>query len=230
MRVLDAGCGSGDVSLMACGMVGAGGEVTGVDVSESALAAARNKADDGRVSSARFVRADINGLPQGMGRFDVIVGRRVLMYQKDPARCADALIGHLEPGGRMIFQESDGMLSPFQPCRMPLHAKVLAWMWDTVAREGGDVRFGRRLYAVMKTAGLSVTLARAEAVLHTPESGSDLGWAAKAMAPRMVSEGVATLEEIGAETLEERLRTELMKSGEPFFRDMAFGVCAEMTV
>jgi hypothetical protein len=149
------------------------------------------------------------------------------MYLDDAAQGINSLLPHLAANGKMIFQESDCMASSFCAQSMPLHTKVQAWIWDTVVKEGGDIHIGRRLYSLMRNAGLKILQTRAEAILHTYESGSDLGWVAKMMAPRMISLGVVTSEEMDAGTLEDRLQAELKESGAPFIRDMAFGVCAE---
>ena len=45
MRVLDAGCGTGDVTALAAELVGAGGAVVGVDRSGEVLATARARAE-----------------------------------------------------------------------------------------------------------------------------------------------------------------------------------------
>jgi SAM-dependent methyltransferase len=227
MRILDVGCGAGDLIVMTSELASDSGEVVGLDISENALAAARSAIEEKRVSKMRFVRADIAELPEDIGTFDVIVGRRVLMYLSDASRCVNNLLLHLAANGKMIFQESDCMASSFCAQSMPLHTKVQAWIWDTVAREGGDIHIGRQLYSLMRNAKLKILQMRAEAILHTDESGSDLGWVAKMMAPRMISRGVATPEEMDADTLEDRLRAELKESGAPFIRDMVFGICAE---
>jgi ubiquinone/menaquinone biosynthesis C-methylase UbiE len=226
MRVLDAGCGSGDLSVMASELAGDGGEVVGFDISEKALAAARN-AIEGKRLPVKFILADITELPEDIGVFDAIVGRRVLMYLNDAAKGIDSLLPHLAANGKMIFQESDCMASSFCAQSMPLYTKVLTWMWDTVTKEGGDIHIGRRLYSLMKNAKLKISQMRAEAILHTYESGSDLGWVAKMMAPRMISHGVVTAEEIVVNKLEDILKLVLRESGTHFIRDMAFGVCAD---
>jgi hypothetical protein len=149
------------------------------------------------------------------------------MYQSDATQSINSLLSHLAANGKMIFQESDCMASSFLAQSMPLHTKVLTWMWDTVVKEGGDIHIGRQLYSLMKNAKLKILQMRAEAILHTYESGSDLAWVIKMMAPRMISCGVVTAEEMGTDTLEDRLQFELRESDTPFIRDMAFGVCAE---
>jgi ubiquinone/menaquinone biosynthesis C-methylase UbiE len=227
MRVLDVGCGTGDLSVMASELAGDNGEVVGLDISENALAEARNAIGEKRISTVKFVQADITELPDNIGIFDAIIGRRVLMYLSDAALGINSLLPYLTANGKMIFQESDCMASSFCAQSMPLHTKVQTWIWNTVAKEGGEIHIGRQLYYLMRNANLKILQMRAEAILHTYESGSDLGWVAKIMAPRMISHGVVTLEEMDADTLEDRLQLELRESGTPFIRDMAFGVCAE---
>jgi ubiquinone/menaquinone biosynthesis C-methylase UbiE len=227
MRVLDVGCGSGDLSIMASELMGDSGEVVGFDISDDAIATARNAANEKHISMVKFIRADIAELPKNIGIFDAIIGRRVLMYQNDAAQSINSLLPYLAAKGKMIFQESDSILSSFHAGTLPLHAKVQEWTWNTVAKEGGNIHIGRQLYSLMKNAKLKITLMRAEAILHTSESGSDLGWATKMMLHRMISHGVVTAEEIDIDTLEDRLQLELSESDIPFFRDMAFGVCAE---
>jgi SAM-dependent methyltransferase len=227
MRILDVGCGSGELSIMASELVGTCGEVVGLDISESTLALARKAATERHVPTLRFVQADIAELPENIGTFDMIIGRRVLMYLGDAAESIDVLLSHVAAKGKLVFQESDCMaVSPLADS-LPLHARVQDWIWDTVTKEGGNIYIGRQLYSLLKNTRLKIALLRAEAILHTPESDSDLGWLAKMMEPRMIAQGVVTAEELDADTLESRLRLELSKSDTPFIRDMAFGICAE---
>jgi ubiquinone/menaquinone biosynthesis C-methylase UbiE len=227
MRVLDVGCGAGELSMMASALVGGTGEVVGFDISEDALAAARATMSEKAPSPVTFIQADIAELPESLGVFDMIIGRRVLMYQSNAGQSIIDLLPFLSDNGKMVFEESDNMAASFSSPMLPLHAKVRTWIWDTVLKEGGNPHIGRQLYSEMKNAGLTVSLLRAEAVLHTHESGSDLGWVAKMMAARMVKHDVVTAEELDAETLEDRLQAERKESSTPFVRDMTFGVCAE---
>ena len=57
MRVLDVGSGGGDVSLLARELVGASGEVAGVDRSADAVAAAAARAGISRSTTCRSSRA-----------------------------------------------------------------------------------------------------------------------------------------------------------------------------
>jgi hypothetical protein len=149
------------------------------------------------------------------------------MYQSNASQSISNLLPFLSKNGKIVFQESDCMVASFSSPMLPLHTKVLNWMWDTVAKEGASTHIGRQLYSEMKNAGLRISLLRAEAILHTYESGSDLGWVVKMMAPRMIKHNVVNAEELDVETLEDQLQEERKNSNVPFIRDMAFGICAE---
>lgn len=227
MRVLDVGCGTGDVSVMVAELMGKSGEIIGVDISENSLVTARNVVKQNQLSNIQFIHADIARLPYDLGDFDAIVGRRVLMYQKDAVNSIKSLLPFLKPDGILIFQESDCMAASISTTSMPLHTLVQSWIWDTVVKEGGNIHIGMNLYSIMKQAGLKIGQIRAEAILQTYESGSDLAWVTKMMLKRITQLGIATEEEIDIDTLDERLQNEREESNNVFIRDMAFGVWAK---
>jgi ubiquinone/menaquinone biosynthesis C-methylase UbiE len=60
MRVLDLGCGAGDVAFLAADLVGTDGSVVGVDHSAEALARARLRAEQHGLKQVQFVQGDIS--------------------------------------------------------------------------------------------------------------------------------------------------------------------------
>jgi ubiquinone/menaquinone biosynthesis C-methylase UbiE len=79
MRVLDVGCGSGDVAFLAAQFVGPGGEVVGVDQAAAAVNRATARAQVRGIGNVRFLEGDPTEL-QFDRPFDAVVGRLVLMY------------------------------------------------------------------------------------------------------------------------------------------------------
>src|SRR5689334_19737027 len=55
MRVLDVGCGAGDVSFLIASIVGPVGSVVGIDRSATAIATARKRASEMGIANASFV-------------------------------------------------------------------------------------------------------------------------------------------------------------------------------
>ena len=104
MRVLDVGSGAGDVAMAAAELVGAEGEVVGVDVNAAILEMAQARVRELGFENIQFIAGDARTLDVG-GNFDAVVGRLVLMYMCVP----DAERAHKElaSGGIVAFQEVD---------------------------------------------------------------------------------------------------------------------------
>ena len=97
--VLDVGCGSGRLTVeLALG----GAAVTGIDVSDARLAAARERAGRAAVDVA-FLHADMTEpLPFDDGAFAAAVSRLSLMIAPDPVRVLRELARVVAPGGRVV--------------------------------------------------------------------------------------------------------------------------------
>ncbi|MFG2266300.1 class I SAM-dependent methyltransferase [Streptomyces sp. NPDC048720] len=105
--VLDLGCGTGSLSLLAAEQ---GHRVTGVDGSPAMVALARAKLA-GR--DAAVLLGDATSPPVGEERYDVVLVRHVLWSLADPARVLRHWRALLRPGGRFVLVEGVwGSLSP----------------------------------------------------------------------------------------------------------------------
>jgi len=98
--VLDVGCGAGvDLARFARG----GAEVTGVDVSPSAVELARQNFEQQGLRG-RFDVADGEQLPLADNTFDLVFAHGVVQYTANPQRLVDECRRVLKPGGEAIFQ------------------------------------------------------------------------------------------------------------------------------
>jgi SAM-dependent methyltransferase len=82
-RVLDVGCGFGDVTLTLARFAGKGGLATGVDVAERFIEASRREAEVAGVQNARFIRADVQKDDIG-GPYDTVFSRFGVMFFASP--------------------------------------------------------------------------------------------------------------------------------------------------
>jgi SAM-dependent methyltransferase len=99
-RVLEVGCGAGvDLARFAKG----GAEVTGVDVSASAIALARTNFSQQGLAG-EFHVANGEKLPFGDNAFDLVYAHGVVQYTADPQRLVDECRRVLKAGGLAIFQ------------------------------------------------------------------------------------------------------------------------------
>jgi len=208
MRVLDVGCGNGDLSRLVARLAGHGGEVVAVDRSEEALALARATDSNSGSAPIHYCRAELSDDLRDLGKFDVIVGRRVLMYLPDAASTLVKLAKLAKPGAIVAFQEHARADLPPGLAKLALHRQLYDWVWETVAAEGGDVGLGSRLSDLMHAAGLTIEEARSEEIVIPSGEPSFLPTLARAMLPRFVACGVASLDEIGIETFADRIEEE----------------------
>ncbi len=222
MRVLDIGCGRGDLSLRLADQVGSTGSVVGIDYDEKALALAGERIREMGLTHVTFMKADLTALTVAAAQFDAIIGRRVLMYLADPGQVIATLSTWLKPGGLMVFQEHDATMAPGSVVPMPLHEQVNRWIWDTVRNEGGNSHIGFDLWSLLARSGLQVARVRAEAVVQTPDAPFPLASIVRAMLRRMIERKVATGDEIDIDTLEQRLAAERERTQTTFVREMVF--------
>lgn len=228
MRVLDVGCGRGDVSILLARLVGERGEVLGVDRDPNPLTVARERVRELGLTNVSFTECDFAALSAEHGLFDAAVGRRVLMYQADPVLALRGLVRVLRPGALVVFQEADATMVPASRVPLPLNARVNHWVWQTVEREGGNLHMGFDLASALEQAGLVVGEVRAEAIVQTPKSRHPVGMIVRAMLPRILAHGVATEAEIDVETLDQRLAEECESVNATYVGDMAFGAWAHV--
>ncbi len=119
--VLDIGCGTGSLALMAKEAVGSAGTVCGVDASEQMISWARQKARRIGVE-ADFQPAHAQVLPYSDARFDVVLSTLTLHRLSKKARAQFAAEARrvVKPGGRILvadFAEE----SPRKGLRRHLH-------------------------------------------------------------------------------------------------------------
>ena len=98
-RILDVGCGAGATSFAFADAMPAA-EVTGLDLSEALVEAARARSGDR--ANVRFVLGDAASWSPDDGRFEMIVSRHGVMFFNDPV-AAFTHLHALAPAGRLLF-------------------------------------------------------------------------------------------------------------------------------
>jgi SAM-dependent methyltransferase len=214
MRVLDVGSGAGDVALLAAQLVGAGGEIVGVDRASDALQVARQRTEAASLSNVSFQAGD----PTEMHfdePFDAVVGRYVLMFQPDPVAMLQKLIPHVRPGGVVVFHEPyRGGIRSFPT--VAAYDRGWELVDETFRRSGADPLMGIKLHPTFIAAGLPAPTMRMQSVLAGGTTCEDhvhfemdvVG----TLVPEMERLGVARAEELDAPTLAERVAAEAART------------------
>lgn len=99
--VIDVGCGCGSTSFDLVKRVGAGGRVTGIDISEPMLNRARELTPAG--APVEFVLADATVYPFAPTSTDLLFSRFGVMFFAQPSVSFANMRKALRPGGRLAF-------------------------------------------------------------------------------------------------------------------------------
>jgi SAM-dependent methyltransferase len=227
MRVLDVGCGVGDIALLCGRLVGPEGAVVGVDRDPAALAKAQERIADSGLSHVQLQEGDFRELPAAEP-FDAVVGRAVLMYAADPAEAVRALLPQLRRSGIVAFQEFDFTNLMSAP-PLPLFEQIAGWWRSTASQAGIELQMGLKLFATYRAAGLPAPDLTADTLIG---GGPDfagytyLAGVVRSILPLTERFGIATASEVDVDTLAERLREQAVAGGGVILLQMTVGAAS----
>jgi len=209
-RVLDLGSGVGDVAMLAARLVGATGEVVGVERDARSITWARKRAGEAGLHNVTFLQVDATEV-ESTRPFDAVVGRFILQFLPDPPGVVRSLANLLRPGGVVAFNEP--CWSPFLSLSadMPLWSAAGAIIYETFLKSGVSADMGAKLHHVFREAGLPVPTMRLEMLLGNEAEYTrwvpDLLFS---LVPMIQKHGIS-IETLGdLSTLAERTRAEIV--------------------
>jgi len=142
--VLDVGCGTGTLAILAKRKVGPTGEVCGIDASPEMIARAQRKARRAGIQVS-FKESFAQSLPFSEGRFDVVMTTVMLHHLPKKARAvlAGEMRRVLKPGGRVLAIDFSAK------------EKARKSFLDHIHRRHGQVDF-KQIIALFSDAGLHI--------------------------------------------------------------------------
>jgi ubiquinone/menaquinone biosynthesis C-methylase UbiE len=206
MRVLDIGCGAGDVSMLLAEAVGDTGSVVAYDRESRPIEMAKSRALAAGYRQIEFVVGSDEAFPEHP-EFDAAIGRYVLHHQKDPVATVRRAAGAVRRGGVVAFHEPAGHVNARVLPAVDLYAKTeqcLSAVFEAMLPHR-DV--GGRLVACFEEAGLATPHLIWESIAGG--HGSPL-WQLSAMTYRSMLPQIACLARVPADigdpdTLADRL-------------------------
>ena len=207
MRVLDLGCGVGDVAMLAADLVGPTGSIVGIDRDAASVAWANKRVAEAGYQNIRFQVAEFHEFSD-FRPFDALVGRFILMYLPDPAAILRHLSQQLCSGAAIAFMEPDFTVPSRVFPELPQFKNGNFWISEVLRRSGARIDMGMRLYATYREAGFVNT---ATDVSHLSGCGMNREMAEyfadtlRSVMPKIIEYGIATQEEIQIDTLADRV-------------------------
>jgi SAM-dependent methyltransferase len=152
-HILDAGCGTGEISARLAAMFPRAA-ILGIDVVDDHLTRARDKSAAAG-SRVRFENRSIFETRLPDGAFDLVVCRHVLQAIPHADRAVAELVRVTKPGGWVHLIPEDYLMIHFEPRQLDADD-----FWSVVPRRfgealGTDLRIGRKAYGLLQRLGLS---------------------------------------------------------------------------
>lgn len=161
MRVLDIGCGTGDVAMLVAQLVGPAGKVVSIDLDQASIETGRRRTSAVGFDNTTFCWSDVSTFTD-VEPFDAIVGRLVLEFLPDTAAIIGRLCGLLRPGGVMAFQEPTWKIWLAYTSHLPLRTAVTTLIHDAFLAGGVKTEMALPLYQGFVAANLTQPQLRVE--------------------------------------------------------------------
>jgi SAM-dependent methyltransferase len=152
-RCLDLGCGSGELTMRLAELA-APGEVVGIDFDPEVVAVARERAAAAEGPAPRFVVADVEALPSGLGAFDLISARYVLGHLRDPFAALRSMWALCRPGGVVAVEDTDAAAMSSEPHSAALE-RCIALHRELALARGLVPGVGAQLAGLVERAGFA---------------------------------------------------------------------------
>lgn len=213
MRVLDLGCGIGEVTLIAARLVGPHGQVHGIDVDLAALEIARGRIRSAGHDHVTFEQIDLAGHSPS-GPYDAVIGRHILIHTKDALAVLKKAVEMVRNGGLIAFQEYDLSWYPRGYPELPLMFHVEEQIVEFFRRAVPRPNVGTQLFYLMQEAGLAPPECRAESIMDGGPHSPVYEWIAEtviSLSPRFQALGMEPLANTDGPTLTKQLREEALE-------------------
>ena len=133
-RIIDVGCGTGELARAIARRVGRTGRVIGIDNSETMLAEARQRVA-GTTPQVEFQAGDVTRLDLENATFDGALCERVFQHLATPQAAMAELARITRPGGRIVVVDTDWGLHAIYGADPSLTTTIVD-SWDGDATNG----------------------------------------------------------------------------------------------
>ncbi len=194
-RVVEIGCGTGNIACWVAQQVAPGGSVIGIDISPEQIEQAREQAQRLKLRNIEFQVADAYSPRLPEDTFDIVYCRLVLIHLTRPEAALRAMRSLVRPGGYVVCEEIDHAC---WICDPPATAMTRFFDLSTALgkRRGENFSLGASLHRLFREAGFTRPEVGANFVLALRgEQKRLLGMTFAEFAPELVSEGFASQEE-----------------------------------
>ena len=208
MRVLDLGCGTGDVTITVAQLVGPSGSVTGIDHDESVLETAHTRIEAAGLSNVELKEVSIDAFHDAQP-FDVVIGRLILFHQADPVTFLRTVSPFVRPKGYLALHELAPLRGQFSFPAIPEYEHACQAIGKAFKAGVPQDDVALRMAEHFSSAGLPVPELLCDTPIGTGERSPLYAWVAEtfhSLIPLMQKHGITGYQDLSPDSLEQTLR------------------------
>lgn len=149
---LDVGCGGGNVSLMAAGMVGDTGKVVAVDFDEEIILLDKKDAIARNATNISYLTQSVYDI-DFENEFDVVYARFLLSHLTDPLKVLKQMLLSAKPGGRIVVEDIHFSGHFCHPANAAFD-KYVSLFTEAGFKRGQNPEIGAELLSLFEAAGI----------------------------------------------------------------------------
>jgi len=196
MRCADIGCGGGEVTMEIARLVAPGGGVVGIDVDKVKIALARQAAAERGLTNVEFTALDVIDW-DAPAAYDAVYSRFLLQHLSQPGSLLRRMWAAVTEGGVLIVEDADFDGWCCDPPNVGFEFFLDAYR-RVLARRGGDHSIGRKLHRSFLAEGIADPQVRLVQPVHEGDAKTLALSTLEATAEAIVSESVATPDQVTA--------------------------------
>jgi ubiquinone/menaquinone biosynthesis C-methylase UbiE len=150
---IDLGCGPRGILELLSDRVGPKGRVVGVDSNADLVALAAEMVAHRSLPNVQVLLADARDTALPSSSFDVVHARTLLINIPQPDGVVHEMVRLTKPDGWVLSYEPDCESSICYPAH-PAYERLVEMFEPVMSRNGADVRIGRRVAELFRSAGL----------------------------------------------------------------------------
>ncbi len=145
-RVLEVGCGTGNMTKWIAKQVGDNGHITAVDISHEQVKIAQENCSES--NNVTFITSSVFDLKQEK-QFDLVYSRFLIMHLQNPFEGLQHLTQLLKPNGVLVSEEATNSVTACYP-ESPIFRKYRKLVMALFEKNNIDFDIGEKLYAYFR--------------------------------------------------------------------------------
>lgn len=195
-KIVDVGCGTGQMVCRIARELGNGAQVVGIDQSEKQLAIAKKLAHESHLNNVEFICADIYECEQFNNKFDMIYCRSLLIHLPTPFKAINNMYQMLKQQGILACEEYNLNTCFSYPINSALQ-KTTDLFGQLAQKLNVDPEIGTKLFKIFKEIGLkSVDVNLLQITATKPEDKVLIEMGLSERAPKLLENSLVTSEEL----------------------------------